>query len=199
MVARSPNGSLRCRSRCFSFILRGPLAVLVAESFSAATAPLLTHYTRFLGDRSTSASCGTLWLGVKATLLCLLFAYPLAWADDACVATRCARSCCSSSCCRSSPAWWCAPSRGSSSSAGQGVFNKALLALGLDPAAAAAPIHRDRRRHRAGAGEMPLMVLPIVATMSKIDPNLRDASRDARRRRVAHVLEGDAPALACRE
>jgi putative spermidine/putrescine transport system permease protein len=58
----------------------------------------------------------------------------------------------------------------------QGVFNKALLALGL--------IERPLRLLFTETGVvivlaqvmMPMMVLPISAALSRIDPNLRDAS-----------------------
>jgi putative spermidine/putrescine transport system permease protein len=45
--------------------------------------------------------------------------------------------------------------------------------------------------------QMPLMVLPIL-TVLQIDPNLADASRGARRRRMAHLVAGDDCRCRCR-
>src|SRR5262252_4483027 len=58
----------------------GPLALLAIESALSEGQLSASHYVRFLGDRFyLSILWSTLWLGAKATLLCLLFAYPLAW------------------------------------------------------------------------------------------------------------------------
>lgn len=161
----------------FAAFFAGPLAILVIESLTAADgSATAAHYWRFLGDPFyLGILWSTLWLGLKATLLCLIFAYPLAWMMM-----------------RASPgmqslllfivvlpiltsvvvrtfAWIVI--LGS-----QGVFNKALLAIGV--------IDQPLRLLFSETGVvivlaqvmMPLMVLPILATMSKIDPNLADAS-----------------------
>jgi putative spermidine/putrescine transport system permease protein len=161
----------------FLLFFLGPLAVLVAESFSGGDGkPVLTHYVRFLGDGFyLSILWSTLWLGVKATLLCLVFAYPLAWLmTHASPRTRSillfivVLPILTSVVVRTF-AWIVI--LGS-----QGVFNKALLALGV--------IQQPMRLLFTETGViivlaqvmLPLMVLPIVATMGKIDPNLHDAS-----------------------
>jgi putative spermidine/putrescine transport system permease protein len=154
----------------------GPLVVLTIESALSEGQLSASHYVRFLGDRFyLSILWSTLWLGVKATLLCLLFAYPLAWQMTN--ASQRVRSIILfivvlpilTSVVVRTFAWIVI--LGS-----QGVFNKALLALGL--------IERPLRLLFTETGVvivlaqvmMPLMVLPISAALSRIDPNLHDAS-----------------------
>jgi putative spermidine/putrescine transport system permease protein len=161
----------------FAAFFAGPLIVLVAESFSgAAGEPTVEHYARFLGDRFyLSILWSTLWLGAKATLLCLLLAYPLAWLmTDASPRVRSiilfivVLPILTSVVVRTF-AWIVILG-------GQGVVNKAMLAAGL--------VDRPLRLLFTETGVvvvlaqvmMPLMVLPIAAALSKIDPNLRDAS-----------------------
>jgi putative spermidine/putrescine transport system permease protein len=134
------------------------------------------QYLKFLGDTfNLSILWGTLWLGVKATLLCLLFGYPFAW-----IAAR-------------------APSRWQSALVfvailpiltsvvvrtfswivilgREGILNKMLVGLGL----AAEPV---RLLFTEGGVvlvlaqvQMPLMVLPLLTTLTRMDPNLADAS-----------------------
>lgn len=156
-----------------------PLCVLIgvslfAESemktFSAA------QYVKFLGDTfNLSILWGTLWLGVKATLLCLLFGYPFAW-----VAAR-------------------APARSQSALifvvilpiltsvvvrtfswivilGREGILNKMLIGLGL----ASEPVRLLFTEWGVilvlAQVQMPLMVLPLLTTLIRMDPNLADAS-----------------------
>src|SRR5690349_20954937 len=60
-----------------------PLCVLVALSLSAdanIASFTLAHYVKFFTDAfNTSILFETLLLGVKATLVCLAFGYPIAW------------------------------------------------------------------------------------------------------------------------
>jgi putative spermidine/putrescine transport system permease protein len=67
----------------FAVFFVAPLFVLVAMSLSSVAglhAPTLSHYARFFTDSfNYSILWGTIVLGVKATLLCLLFGYPIAW------------------------------------------------------------------------------------------------------------------------
>jgi len=156
-----------------------PLAVLAVWSFYAATEThtfTFAQYARFLGDRFTlSILWATLWLGVQATLVCLVFGYPLAWLAL-----------------RLTPRWQAAllfvvvlpiltsvvvrtfawiVMLGS-----QGVINKTLIAIGL--------IDTPLRLLYTETGvimvlaqvQMPLMVLPIMATLTRVDRNLFDAS-----------------------
>ena len=156
-----------------------PLCVLIGVSlfaepemktFSAA------QYVKFLGDTfNLSILWGTLWLGVKATLLCLLFGYPFAW-----VAAR-------------------APARSQSALifvvilpiltsvvvrtfswivilGREGILNKMLVGLGL----ASEPVRLLFTEWGVilvlAQVQMPLMVLPLLTTLIRMDPNLADAS-----------------------
>src|SRR6478752_2493412 len=60
-----------------------PLFVLIALSLSTDTnlaAFTAANYLKFFGDRFNYAILfETLLLGVKATLVCLVFGYPIAW------------------------------------------------------------------------------------------------------------------------
>lgn len=137
----------------------------------------VAQYAKFFGDAfNLSILSGTLLLGVKATLLCLLFGYPVAW-----VAARARPRWQSAlvfvvilpvltSVVVRTFAWIVILGR-------QGILNKLLLGLGLT----AEPV----RLLFSEAGvvlvlaqvQMPLMVLPVLTTLSRIDPNLVDASQ----------------------
>jgi putative spermidine/putrescine transport system permease protein len=164
----------------FLLFFAAPLAVLVLVSLSNGLALdqfSAAHYAKFLGDTfSLGILLDTLVLGVKATAVCLLFGLPLAWV-----------------CVHASPrlralllflvilpiltsvvvrtfAWIVILGQ-------QGILNKAFLALGL--------IDRPLRLLFSEVGvvmvlaqvQMPLMVLPLITTLQRIDPNLADASR----------------------
>jgi putative spermidine/putrescine transport system permease protein len=156
-----------------------PLCVLIGVSlFAEPEMKTLSaaQYMKFLGDAfNLSILWGTLWLGVKATLVCLLFGYPFAW-----IAAR-------------------APARWQSALVfvvilpiltsvvvrtfswivilgREGILNKMLVGLGL----ASEPV---RLLFTEGGVilvlaqvQMPLMVLPLLATLTRMDPNLADAS-----------------------
>jgi putative spermidine/putrescine transport system permease protein len=157
-----------------------PLIVLIALSLHrdmAMTTWTLANYARFFTDPfNYSILWATLLLGLKATLTCLVFAYPIAWV-----------------CARSGPrmqslivflvilpvltsvvvrtfSWIVILGR-------QGIVNQIALSLGL--------VHEPIRLLYTEIGviivlaqvQMPLMVLPILTVLSKIDPNLADASR----------------------
>ena len=157
-----------------------PLVVLIALSLHGEAAMrtwTAANYVKFFGDPfNYSILLETLLLGLKATLACLVFGYPIAWI-----------------CARSSPrlqsvivflvilpiltsvvvrtfGWIVILGR-------QGVINQFLLGLGV--------IHEPLKLLYTETGvvmvlaqvQMPLMVLPILTVMSKIDQNLSDASR----------------------
>ena len=156
-----------------------PLCVLIGVSlFAEPEMKTLSaaQYMKFLGDAfNLSILWGTLWLGVKATLLCLFFGYPFAW-----ITAR-------------------APSRWQSALVfvailpiltsvvvrtfswivilgREGILNKMLVGLGL----ASEPV---RLLFTEGGVilvlaqvQMPLMVLPLLTTLTRMDPNLADAS-----------------------
>jgi putative spermidine/putrescine transport system permease protein len=164
----------------FVLFFAAPLVVLLLVSLSDGLALAhfgLAQYAKFLGDAfSLSILADTVVLGVKATAVCLLFGLPLAWV-----------------CVHAGPrlrglllflvilpiltsvvvrtfAWIVILGQ-------QGILNKALLALGL--------IDRPLRLLFSEVGvvmvlaqvQMPLMVLPLVTTLQRIDPTLADASR----------------------
>jgi len=164
----------------FMLFFAAPLIVLFLVSLSdglALNSFSLAHYAKFLTDAfSLSILFDTLALGAKATAVCLLFGLPLAWV-----------------CVHASPrlralllflvilpiltsvvvrtfAWIVILGQ-------QGILNKAFLSLGL--------IERPLRLLCSEVGvvmvlaqvQMPLMVLPLITTLQRIDPNLADASR----------------------
>ena len=93
-----------------------PLIVLLALSLNADTATATwtaANYVKFFTDRfNYSILWDTLFLGVKATLVCLVFA--IRSRGFARARARAGRACSSfSSSCPFSPAWWCARSHGS--------------------------------------------------------------------------------------
>ena len=163
----------------FAAFFVAPLCILVALSLHSEAAMrtwTLANYSKFFTDSfNYSILWETLLLGLKATAVCLLFAYPLAWV-----------------CVRAGMAWqriivfvvilpiltsvvvrtfaWIVIL------GRQGVLNQIWLALG-----GAEPL----RLLYTETGlimvlaqvQMPLMALPIITVMSKIDQNLTDVSR----------------------
>jgi putative spermidine/putrescine transport system permease protein len=134
------------------------------------------QYTKFFGD---AFNLGILWstmvLGVKATLVCLLFGYPIAWI--------CARA----------PARWQSvlvflvvlPILTSVVVrtfswivilGREGVLNHLLRDLHLIDAPIRLLFTETGVIMVLAQVQMPLMVLPLLATLSRIDPNLADAS-----------------------
>ena len=163
----------------FALFFVAPLGVLfVVSLFAEPTMQTLAlrQYARFLGDRlHLGILADTLVLGVKATLVCLLLGYPLAW-----VIAR-ARPRVQSllvfavilplltSVVVRTFAWIVILGR-------QGILNKTLLAVGL--------VDEPVRLLFTELGvvivlaqvQLPLMVLPLLTTFGRIDPNLADAS-----------------------
>ena len=163
----------------FALFFLAPLgALFVVSLFAEPTMQTLAlrQYTRFLGDRlHLGILVDTLVLGVKATLVCLLLGYPLAW-----VIAR-ARPRVQSllvfavilplltSVVVRTFAWIVILGR-------QGILNKTLLAVGL--------VDEPVRLLFTELGvvivlaqvQLPLMVLPLLTTFGRIDPNLADAS-----------------------
>jgi putative spermidine/putrescine transport system permease protein len=153
------------------------LALLSLHGDIAMTSWTFDNYTKFFTDRfNMSILVETLLLGLKATLVCLVFGFPIAWL-----------------CSRASPRWqsvllflvilpiltsvvvrtfsWIVIL------GRQGVLNQIVLGLHLS--------HEPLRLLYSETGvimvlaqvQMPLMVLPILTVLSRIDPNLADASR----------------------
>lgn len=157
-----------------------PLVVLIVLSLHADVAMTkwtFTNYLKFLTDAfHYDILWDTLMLGVKATLVCLAFGYPIAWV-------------CAQSGARTQSiivflvilpiltsvvvrtfAWIVILGR-------HGVINEVLTDFGL--------ISDPLRLLYTETGvimvlaqvQMPLMVLPILTVLTKMDPNLHDASR----------------------
>jgi putative spermidine/putrescine transport system permease protein len=163
----------------FALFFVAPLILLFLVSLY--TSPEMTsfgfdQYLRFLGDPFSLGVLGsTLWLGVKVTALCLLLGYPLAWLHVR--SPRWAQGVLMliiilpllTSVVVRTFAWIVILGR-------QGIVNNALLALGL----ADTPL---RLLYTEGGVvvalaqvQMPLMVLPLITALSRIDVNLEDAS-----------------------
>jgi putative spermidine/putrescine transport system permease protein len=164
----------------FAVFFVAPLFVLLALSLHDDVAMrtwTLGNYIKFFTDPfNISILTDTLLLGLKATLLCLLFGYPVAW-----LAHRASARWQSvllflvilpilTSVVVRTFSWIVILGR-------QGVLNQMLIGLGV--------IHEPLHLLYTEAGvvmvlaqvQMPLMVLPILTVLSKIDPNLADASR----------------------
>jgi len=157
-----------------------PLLVLFALSLHTDVAMrtwTVSNYVKFFTDPfNYSILVDTLLLGLKATLVCLIFGYPVAW--------LCARASARwqsvllflvilpilTSVVVRTFAWIVILGR-------QGVLNQIAMWLGL--------VNEPLRLLYTELGvvivlaqvQMPLMVLPILTVLSKMDPNLADASR----------------------
>ena len=157
-----------------------PLIVLLALSLHADTATATwtaANYVKFFTDRfNYSILWDTLFLGVKATLVCLFFGYPIAWI--------CARVSARwqsvlvflvilpilTSVVVRMFAWIVILGR-------QGVLNQIALSLHLTDEPLRLLYTEPGVVMVLAQVQMPLMVLPILTVLSKIDPNLADASR----------------------
>ena len=157
-----------------------PLCVLIALSLSTDAemhAFTAASYVKFFTDAfNYSILWATLLLGVKATLLCLLFGYPIAWV-----------------CARASARWQTAllflvilPIMTSVVVrtfswivilGRQGLLNQIAMGLGLTTEPLRLLFTELGVVIVLAQVQMPLMVLPILTVMAKTDPNLADASR----------------------
>lgn len=163
----------------FILFFIAPLVLLVVISFyndPQMTVVGTKQYAEFFGDSlNLEVLWETLLLGVKATLLCLVVGYPLAWIcaqakgrTQAFLLFIIILPILTSVVVRSF-AWVVILGK-------QGLINKAIVGLGLS----AEPI----RLLFSELGvvivlaqvQMPLMVLPLLTTLQRIDPNLADAS-----------------------
>lgn len=136
----------------------------------------LGQYAHFFGDTlNISVLWDTLLLGVKATVVCLVFGYPLAW--------FCARAKARlqavllfivilpimTSVVVRTFAWVVILGR-------EGIVNKTILALGLAEEPLRLLFSEVGVVIVLAQVQMPLMVLPLLTTLQRIDPNLSDAS-----------------------
>jgi putative spermidine/putrescine transport system permease protein len=156
-----------------------PLILLFFISLHTDTTMMhfgLTQYAKFLLDPFSLRVLGsTLWLGVEVTALCLLLGFPLAWLYvrvpswlQGALMLIVLLPLLTSVVVRTF-AWIVILGR-------QGIVNTMLLNLGL--------IESPLRLLYTEGGvvvalaqvQMPLMVLPLITALSRIDPNLADAS-----------------------
>ena len=155
-----------------------PLCVLIALSLSKdANIASFTaaNYAKFFGDSFNYAILfETLLLGVKATLVCLIFGYPIAW-----ICARCGARLQSiivflvilpilTSVVVRTFGWIVILGR-------QGIINQVWTSFGFEPLRL---LYTEIGVVMVLAQvQMPLMVLPILTVLSRMDPNLADASR----------------------
>src|SRR6516225_8549141 len=179
-MTSSPTPLLLPLAALFVAFFVAPLIVLVALSLNADTAAATwtaANYVKFFTDRfNYSILWDTLFLGVKATLVCLVFGYPIAWI--------CARASVRwqsvlvflvilpilTSVVVRTFAWIVILGR-------QGVLNQVALSLGLAQEPLRLLYTEPGVIMVLAQVQMPLMVLPILTVLTKIDPNLADASR----------------------
>ena len=164
----------------FAAFFIAPLCVLIALSLSVGPEVRPTtvmHYIKALGDPyNASILFDTLLLGLKATLVCLGFGFPIAWL-----------------CARATPRWqsillmivvlpiltsvvvrtfsWIVIL------GRQGVINNIAMGLGLTTQPLKLLFTEVGVILVLAQVQMPLMVLPILTVLSRIDPNLENASR----------------------
>jgi putative spermidine/putrescine transport system permease protein len=137
----------------------------------------LTQYAAFLGDKlNLEVLSGTLLLGVKATLLCLVLGYPLAWLCTRVTARLQALLIflvvlpIITSVVVRTYAWIVILGR-------HGVVNDAIMALGLSSQPLRLLFSETGVLIVLAQVQMPLMVLPLITTLQRIDPNLASASQ----------------------
>ncbi len=152
-------------------------SVIAGQGKDAGAALSLEHYRRFLGDAFNLRTLGqTVRLGLEVTGWSLLLGYPVAYAYTR-VGRRlqtlllfCVISPLLTSAVVRSFAWIVILSR-------RGLVNTALLGLGLS----AEPV--DLLFTHRGVVialtqiQLPLMVLPLIGVLERIDPNLEQAAR----------------------
>ena len=157
-----------------------PLIVLFGLSLQPGPdggALTVAQYAKFFTDRfNYSILIDTLLLGVKATVVCLIFGYPIAWI--------CARASARwqsvllflvilpilTSVVVRTFAWIVILGR-------QGVLNQIVMGLGLTSEPLRLLFTEVGVVMVLVQVQMPLMVLPILTVLGKFDPNLADASR----------------------
>jgi putative spermidine/putrescine transport system permease protein len=157
-----------------------PLVILLGLSLAAEPEMqtfTTAHYVKFFTDPfNYSILWNTLLLGVKATLVCLVFGFPVAWI--------CARAGAAwqsvivflvilpilTSVVVRTFAWIVILGR-------QGVLNQIALGLGLTSEPLRLLFTEPGLIIVLAQVQMPLMVLPILTVLGRLDPNLSDASR----------------------
>jgi putative spermidine/putrescine transport system permease protein len=163
----------------FAVFFLAPLAILVFVSLhtdQSMTALGVTQYVKFLTDPfSLQVLAHTLWIGLEVTALCLLFGFPTAWAYLR--APRWAQAVMIwiillpllTSVVVRTFAWIVILGR-------QGIVNETLLALGVIDSPLRLLYTEGGMVVALAQVQMPLMVLPLITALSRLDGNLLDAS-----------------------
>ena len=163
----------------FLLFFAAPLVVLVFISFYTdpqLSGMGLTQYQKIATDGFSLGVLGdTLWLGLQVTALCLLLGYALAWSYVRSPATLqkvlmlvIVMPLLTSVVVRTF-AWVVILGR-------QGIVNTALLEFGLIEAPLRLLYTRTGLVIALANVQLPLMVLPLITALQRIDPNLADAS-----------------------
>lgn len=163
----------------FAVFFLAPLVILVLVSFHADTEMTrfgADQYARFLTDAFSLGVLGnTLLLGAQVTALCLLLGYPLAWLwvrspkpVQTLIVFTVLLPLLTSVVVRTF-AWIVILGR-------QGIVNTTLLSLGLVDTPLRLLYTETGVVIALAQVQMPLMVLPLITALQRIDPNLADAS-----------------------
>ncbi len=163
----------------FGVFFLAPLAILIFVSLHVdpeMSRMGLTQYVKFLTDPfSLAVLGGTLWIGVEVTALCLLLGFPLAWCYvraprwlQAVMIAVILLPLLTSVVVRTF-AWIVILGR-------QGIVNETLLALGVIDGPLRLLYTEGGMVVALAQVQMPLMVLPLITALSRLDPNLLDAS-----------------------
>jgi putative spermidine/putrescine transport system permease protein len=163
----------------FAVFFLAPLAILFFVSLHADTQMTrlgVDQYVRFLSDPFSLGVLGkTLWLGVEVTLLCIVLGYPLAWLHVRSpkpvqtIITFVALLPLLTSVVVRTFAWIVILGR-------QGIVNASLIGLGLIDAPLRLLYSETGVVVALAQVQMPLMVLPLITALQRVDPNLADAS-----------------------
>jgi putative spermidine/putrescine transport system permease protein len=163
----------------FLVFFLAPLAILAVVSLYADAG--MTHfgfaqYGKFLLDPfSLGVLASTLWLGAEVTVLCLLLGFPLAlvyvrsprWVQSVMMLVILLPLL--TSVVVRTFAWIVILGR-------QGIVNAALLSLGLTDTPLRLLYSEGGLVVALAQVQMPLMAMPLITALSRIDPNLGDAS-----------------------
>ena len=163
----------------YALFFLAPLAILIYVSLHTdpnMTRFGLTQYAKFLFDPFSLKVLGhTLWIGVEVTALCLLLGLPLAWAYvrapgwmQAILMLIVLLPLLTSVVVRTF-SWIVILGR-------QGIVNTTLAAMGLIDAPLRLLYTETGMVVALAQVQMPLMVLPLITALSRLDPNLLDAS-----------------------
>lgn len=163
----------------YALFFIAPLLILLYVSLHAdaeMTRLGIDQYVKFLGDRfSLAVLAHTLWIGIQVTALCLLLGLPLAWAYvrapawiQSILMLVILLPLLTSVVVRTF-AWIVILGR-------QGIVNSTLSSLGLIDTPLRLLYTEGGMVVALAQVQMPLMVLPLITALARLDPNLLDAS-----------------------